>query len=1065
MEGKQRNVESIFNAALSQRSPIERAAFLEGACGEEPHLRTRVEALLRAHEEAGDFLIEPAVAQAAQAAQGGAAPEDEQPDAGIERSGTLIGPYKLLQLIGEGGMGAVYMAEQQEPVRRKVALKIIKLGMDTRQVIGRFEAERQALAMMDHPNIAKVFAAGATESGRPYFVMELVRGIHILDYCDQNNLDTAARLALFMDVCSAVQHAHQKGVIHRDIKPSNVMVTLHDSRPVPKIIDFGIAKAMHQRLTDKTVFTAYGQFIGTPVYMSPEQAEMSGLDIDTRTDVYSLGILLYELLTGTTPVDARMLAQSTFGEIQRIIREEEAPTPSTRISKLGDASTRIASKRKSTPGSLSHLFRGDLDWIVMKTIEKDRTRRYESVSDLAKDIERHLRNEPVLAGPPGALYKSRKFVRRHRVGVLAGVVVATGILVGLALATSGFLKASHDRDVARDATRRANTEAARSQAISEFLQERLIAMDPRQMNATDASVANLLAESRKLFGDDHAIVAGVLYTRAANLRSAGQLDEAKEAFEEAVELYQRAHGSRDATVALALSALTGVLADQREHGEAEERGQAALDIHREVFGDDSLQVALALEQLTDVIRSGDTGGRTEEIRSLWAETVATFRAAVGDDDRRTVSALCKYGTWLYERGLLDEAKGALVEALESGRDVPGLRSDVLFDAQAALLGVYSARGENDTARGVFVKLVDRVRELHGAESPTTVSILTQFGSWLVMHHDWEEARGIALEAVAIAREHLPRGDSVRLGAFDLLRGVTVRVGKRAEATRAYEDAVAEARACWGEDSPAFVDRLVRYGLWLASADDPAAAESVLRESLALARDVLEPGSETFVEAQAGLVGLLIESGAAPVDEVQALFASYLASVRLLRGADDPRVGDELARFAEYLAREGQPALAAQYHLEAGALARAAEDRQAIAETAVKLAALSAEIVRTTDRPKDEYRVALLAIDEALRAEPNREAWLQTRALACYRLDLLVDAFESIAHAAGLRSMLRQGDSPESLAIQAVIQWRLGHQEQASALFQRAMSLQPVLIVPAKSPLVREAARLLDSGKD
>ena len=347
----------------------------------------------------------------------------------MESAGSAIGPYKLLQEIGEGGFGVVYMADQERPVRRRVALKIIKPGMDTKQVIARFESERQALALMEHPNIARVLDAGATETGRPYFVMELVKGVPITEYCDTNQLSTRERLDLFVSVCAALQHAHQKGVVHRDIKPSNVMVTLHDGQPVPKVIDFGIAKATHQRLTEKTLFTEYGQFIGTPMYMSPEQAEVSGLDIDTRSDIYSLGVLLYELLTGTTPFGAEALRRAGYGEIQRIIRETEPPRPSIRLSTLGGALTGIAAHRKTDPSGLTRLIRGDLDWIVMKALEKNRARRYASASEFAADITRHVDDEPVVARPPSTAYRLRKFVRKHRGPVAAVAAVGATIIV------------------------------------------------------------------------------------------------------------------------------------------------------------------------------------------------------------------------------------------------------------------------------------------------------------------------------------------------------------------------------------------------------------------------------------------------------------------------------------------------------------------------------------------------------------------------------------------------------------------------------------------------------------
>jgi WD40 repeat protein/serine/threonine protein kinase len=375
-----------------------------------------------------------------------------------EQVGAVIGPYKLMEQIGEGGFGLVFVAEQQYPVRRKVALKVIKPGMDTRDVIARFEAERQALALMDHPNIARVLDAGATDSGRPYFVMEFVRGISITDYCDQNRLTPRERLELFVAVCQAVQHAHQKGIIHRDIKPSNVLVTLHDGRPMVKVIDFGVAKALHQSLTEKTIYTRFAQMVGTPLYMSPEQAEMSGLDIDTRTDIYSLGVLMYELLTGTTPFDKKRLAKAAYDELIRIIREEEPPKPSTRLSHSTDSLPAIAAHRKTEPARLSKMFRGDLDWITMKALEKDRTRRYETASGLAADVLRYLYDEPVEASPPSTGYRLKKLARRHRTALVTATAFVALLIAAVIVSTwLAFREKS-----ARDAADRNATMAARS---------------------------------------------------------------------------------------------------------------------------------------------------------------------------------------------------------------------------------------------------------------------------------------------------------------------------------------------------------------------------------------------------------------------------------------------------------------------------------------------------------------------------------------------------------------------------------------------------------------------------
>jgi WD40 repeat protein/serine/threonine protein kinase/tetratricopeptide (TPR) repeat protein len=421
---------SIFLAAIERHTPGEWPAFLDQACAGDALLRGRVERLLHARALMGSFH------------------EATRPAFGCvpaERLGSRIGPYKLMEQIGEGGMGLVYVAEQQEPVRRRVALKVIKPGMDTRQVIARFEAERQALALMDHPNIARVLDAGATESGRPYFVMELVKGVPITQYCDENKLTPRLRLKLCIDVCQAIQHAHQKGIIHRDVKPSNVLITSHDGMPVVKIIDFGVAKAVGQQLTDKTVYTQLTQFLGTPLYMSPEQAGQSSLDVDTRTDIYALGVLLYELLTGSTPFDETRFRQAACDEIRRIIREEEPPRPSTRVSTLGNAATEVTAKRRSDPQQLSQSLRGELDWIVMKCLEKDRNRRYATASGLAMDLERYLNDEPVLACPPSAWYRFGKFARRNKKSLMMTGGLAGVVLLGIVLLADSNMRIAREQ--------------------------------------------------------------------------------------------------------------------------------------------------------------------------------------------------------------------------------------------------------------------------------------------------------------------------------------------------------------------------------------------------------------------------------------------------------------------------------------------------------------------------------------------------------------------------------------------------------------------------------------------
>ena len=472
-ESRERRAEAIF-AAMLDLPTADRPAALDNACAGDGDLRRRVDELASALERAGGFMSD-ATADSAERAPApdfvGGVMGDVTLSAAIgEKLGDMIGPYKLLEKIGEGGFGVVFKAEQREPVRRQVAIKVIKLGMDTKEVVARFEAERQALAMMDHPNIARVLDAGATATGRPYFVMELVRGSPVTDYADRHMLDTRQRVQLATQICRAVQHAHGRGVIHRDIKPSNVLVTVSDDRPIPKVIDFGIAKATQSRLTERTLFTAHQQLIGTPQYMSPEQADSDGTDVDTRTDIYSLGVLIYELLVGTTPLDARSLRSAAFEAMRKMIRETEPSKPSTKLHTLaGEAQASVATNRKTDARQLSRQLHGELDWIVMKSLEKDRSRRYDTAAALADDMARYLAGEAVLAGPVSGLYRFRKIARRHR-GLLAMTgIVAAALLLGVIGTTIGLVRESRQRKLADTQRTIAQTERDGARAAVSYL--------------------------------------------------------------------------------------------------------------------------------------------------------------------------------------------------------------------------------------------------------------------------------------------------------------------------------------------------------------------------------------------------------------------------------------------------------------------------------------------------------------------------------------------------------------------------------------------------------------------
>jgi serine/threonine protein kinase len=634
----------VFNAALDLPVP-ERAAYLDRACAGDGALRQRVEELLKANEESCDFL---AGSDAVPSAPGGTVRLSLVP---AEKAGDRIGRYKLLQQIGEGGCGVVYMAEQEEPVRRRVALKVIKLGMDTKSVVARFEAERQALALMDHPNIAKVLDAGATETGRPYFVMELVRGIKITEYCDQIN--TVTRLELFVQVCQAIQHAHQKGIIHRDIKPSNILVADHDGVPVPKIIDFGIAKTItDQRLTDKTLFTAFEQFIGTPAYMSPEQANLSGLDVDTRSDIYSLGVLLYELLTGRTPFDAHELIKNGLEAIRLTIREVEPPRPSTRLSTLqGEALVVTARQHGTESWQLLKMIRGDLDWIVMKCLEKDRSRRYDTANGLAMDIRRHLGNEPIIARPPSAAYRLQKAWRRHKTALSVTTLIAFMLVAATGISVWQTILAKR--------------RLAESEAISKFLTEVFQSPDPTRIGHTLTLSETLGAAAKKLetgLANQPARRAKLQATLGMTYHALGMDREAIPLQQEVRDYYLAIFGLANPDTLTAMHNLANSYDGAERRDDALKLREEVLGLRRKVLG---LENPATVEAMENLMFSYLETGHQDQCSKLLEELQVVRRKGNDPKNSYTVNAMNKLLNSYVGAGRYPEALALLAKICQA----------------------------------------------------------------------------------------------------------------------------------------------------------------------------------------------------------------------------------------------------------------------------------------------------------------------------------------------------------------------------------------------------------------
>jgi serine/threonine protein kinase/tetratricopeptide (TPR) repeat protein len=843
-------------------------------------------------------------------------PDDASKASLTEKLGDHIGRYKLLEKIGEGGYGVVYMAEQAEPIRRRVALKVVKLGMDTRQVIARFEAERQALALMDHPNIARVLDAGATDTGRPYFVMELVRGIRITDYCDQHHVSTPERLELFIQVCNAVQHAHQKGVIHRDLKPSNVLVTELDGLPVPKVIDFGIAKATSQQvLTDKTLFTAFHQFIGTPAYMSPEQAGMSGADADTRSDIYALGVLLYELLTSHLPFEKAELLQAGFDEMRRLIREQEPLKPSTRLSSLSaEALTTVANHQHTEPPKLLHLVRGDLDWIAMKCLEKDRARRYQTASELAMDIQRHLVNDVVVARPPDWKYRLWRLIRRNRLtfGAAAGVVLA--LALGAAVSTWQAVRA---------------TRAERGQAeIARFLGQILMGVGPSVARGRDTTMLReILEKAAAQLGKDlerqpeaeaevrstiasvylqlgDYVIAEEMARQALAIRRSrhlqplkvadslnnlgnvlyrrGKLPDAEQAHRDALAIRQQRLGADHPDVASSLNNLGNVLREEGKMAQAEALFRKALAIREQRLGYYNADTVAALENLAGVLSLED---RLPEAEKMQRKALALNLKLLGNDHPDVAYSLNNLADTLRVEGKLDEAEATNRAALALRKQLLGEEHPDVAASLYNLAAVLADQGKWNEAEGTNRAALTIRRKVLKNRHPDIAGSLNNLAGVLFQEHKLAEAETLQREALDIQKETLGPEHQDIAGSLNSLGAILWMQGRFAEAESYQAAALAMFRKLMGTNSLDVARTLLDLGTILSCERKLTEAEAAQREALAIREKVLGDQHPDVAVALGGLAATLFDQ--AKLADAERLQRQELALWRKLAG-HEPR---------------------------------------------------------------------------------------------------------------------------------------------------------------------------------
>jgi serine/threonine protein kinase len=942
MAADPQRLKELFLTA-SDLPPAERAAFLDRECGADAELRQRLEALLRAHDDAGGFLAAAAQGVTADSDPGEAA---SAPGGGSEAVGTMIGPYQLLQKLGEGGMGAVWVAEQRQPVRRRVALKVIKPGMDSAQVVRRFEAERQALALMDHTHIAKVLDAGTTAEGRPYFVMELVHGVPITKYCDELNLPVRERLELFVPVCRAIQHAHTKGVLHRDIKPSNVLVCMQDGRPVAKVIDFGVAKALQQPLAEGTLVTEFGAIVGTLEYMAPEQAEVSPLGVDTRADVYALGVLLYELLTGSTPLDKRRLKRAALGEVLRIIREEEPPRPSTRLTESREALPGLAAHRRTDPGRLTREVRGELDWIVMRCLEKDRTRRYETASGLAHDVERYLAGEAVEACPPSASYRLGKLARRHRAALAA--VAAFALLLACGAAVSAWqavratqaeavaLREGDEKEQARreavDNERRAREAAeAEHAAKQEAVKAAAAAKEARDAEAEQRRQA--VAERNRAVGAEKEAREQAAIATAVNaflqqdlLRQADSSEQADRGFtaepkltlREALDRAAAKIGDRfkgqplvDAAVREAIGAAYVGVGEARRAASHLERSRA---LRQEALGPDHPDTLTSMNNLALAYLHA---GRLDKAVPLFEQVLAKQKEKLGPEHPATLLTMNNLAGAYKDAGRLDQAVPLHQQALEGRRSTLGPDHPDTLQSMNNLAGAYQDAGRLDKAVPLFEQVLAKSKEKPGPDHPHTLITMNNLATAYQAAGRLDKAVPLFEQALAKLTEKLGSEHPNTLTALNNLGDTYLAAkqpGKAVPLLRSLLDR--QKKQLVGADNPRLAGVQADVASEFLKAGQAADAEPILRETLAI-REKKEPDAWGTFNTRSLLGGALL--GQHKYAEAEPLLKAGYDGLKQRQAKIPPeakvRLTDALERLVRLYEATGQKDEAAKWRKE------------------------------------------------------------------------------------------------------------------------------------------------------